>query len=301
MADETVTIIDQLKRTSTDNTSIPIGSFFKNVLGDSGTNSNHKYYSLQHVINRLKDFFDNGHFVRTSASEPVSLNVKLWYELPFDITNATFTFIWNDGERVLSPTIREFDNLEAYASAQPVTKIEITNNNNTITLYNSQGDFKISSETGSNGSRNYYVSSLKNEYNFNKQIATVANAILLVEEISTVSLIEDSTTGELYFELTLLYNDGSSQTINSHEDKWAINNLSFTMDNIDSWEDITNNDEDSDNYYYLNNIVNYPITFTKTGNVTASSGSIYKVMYLNWGYGSNKYILTSDRQATDVV
>lgn len=294
---EKIIIIDQLKKTSTDGESKPIGSFFKNVLGDSGDNSENKYYSLQHVISRLKDFFDNGHFVRMSASDPVSLNVKLWYGLPFDITNADFTFIWSDGEE--TQNIRTFDSIDAYNNANPIKAIKITNNGETKTLYNGD-DFKISSEIGNNNSRNYYVSSLKSEYDFYRQIATVANAVLLVKEISEISLIEDSATGELYFELTLVYNDGTSKTINSHEEGWTINGLSFSMDNINSREDITDA-EDDENYYYSNNIVDFPITFTKTGDDTVNGNSISTIMYLNWDSNSNKYTLTSNMQYTSNV
>ena len=52
------------------------------------------------------------------------------------------------------------------------------------------------------------------------------------------------------------------------------------MDNINSREDITDA-EDDENYYYSNNIVDFPITFTKTGDDTVNGNSISTIMYLN--------------------
>lgn len=56
------------------------GATFDNVTYDYTENGVTKRFTLTHLYEYLKNFFDNGTFVMYSNSEPADSRVKVWYD-----------------------------------------------------------------------------------------------------------------------------------------------------------------------------------------------------------------------------
>ena len=56
------------------------GATFENVTHQYDDNGTTRRFTLAHLFNYLKNFFDNGTFVMYSDSEPADSRVKIWYK-----------------------------------------------------------------------------------------------------------------------------------------------------------------------------------------------------------------------------
>ena len=73
--------ITQIYQNGKENDKYDIGATFENVTYDyKNNNGETKRFTLKELYEYLKNFFNNGDFVKYSDSEPQSERIKIWYD-----------------------------------------------------------------------------------------------------------------------------------------------------------------------------------------------------------------------------